>query len=164
MWCSVLCSSRIETEDHHCARLHTCSAPRERGEVQAVFKQGPLGMTIADLAGRFREVNPAPSRVLGYAAEDLTGPSYLDMTRNNPHVRVAPQPPERSRTCNSDGPRAEDERTESNERRSCRARRYVRGDQALSTVLRSKKRPVKVSTTLQPKMIFDQRTGPSGAA
>jgi PAS domain S-box-containing protein len=36
-------------------------------------------MTIADLAGRFREVNPAPLCVLGYAAEDLTGPSYLDI-------------------------------------------------------------------------------------
>jgi PAS domain S-box-containing protein len=36
-------------------------------------------MSIADLAGRFRAVNPAPLRVLGYTAEDLTGPSYLDI-------------------------------------------------------------------------------------
>ena len=36
-------------------------------------------MATADLSGRFREVNPALSHMLGYAAEDLTGLSYLDI-------------------------------------------------------------------------------------
>jgi PAS domain S-box-containing protein len=44
-----------------------------------VFEQSPLGMATADLDGRFREVNPALSHMLGYAAEDLTRLSYLDI-------------------------------------------------------------------------------------
>jgi PAS domain S-box-containing protein len=44
-----------------------------------VFEQSPLGMATADLDGRFREVNPALSHMLGYRAEELTRLSYLDI-------------------------------------------------------------------------------------
>jgi PAS domain S-box-containing protein len=56
------------------------AALRESEErFRRVFEQSPLGMATADLNGRFREVNPALSHMLGYAAEDLTRLSYLDI-------------------------------------------------------------------------------------
>jgi PAS domain S-box-containing protein len=44
-----------------------------------VFEQSPLGMATADLDGRFREANPALSRMLGSSAEELTRLCYLDI-------------------------------------------------------------------------------------
>src|SRR5215831_6588744 len=56
------------------------AALRESEErFRRVFEQSPLGMATADLDGRFREVNPALSHMLGYRAEDLTRLSYLDV-------------------------------------------------------------------------------------
>jgi PAS domain S-box-containing protein len=61
-------------------RKSTEAALRESEErFRQAFEQSPLGMATADLAGRFREVNPALSRMLGYAADDLTRLSYLDI-------------------------------------------------------------------------------------
>jgi PAS domain S-box-containing protein len=55
-------------------------ALRESDErFRRVFDQSPLGMATADLDGRFREVNPALSHMLGYGVEDLTRLSYLDI-------------------------------------------------------------------------------------
>jgi PAS domain S-box-containing protein len=54
-----------------------------------VFQQSPLGMATADLSGRFREVNPALSHMLGYAAEDLTGLSYLDIVHPDDRKKCA---------------------------------------------------------------------------
>jgi PAS domain S-box-containing protein len=56
------------------------AALRESEErFRRVFEQSPLGMATADLDGRFREVNPALSRMLGYAPAELTGLFYLDI-------------------------------------------------------------------------------------
>jgi PAS domain S-box-containing protein len=61
-------------------RKSTEAALRESEErFRQVFEQSPLGMATADHDGRFREVNPALSRMLGYAPEDLTRLSYLDI-------------------------------------------------------------------------------------
>src|SRR5439155_25133157 len=61
-------------------RKSTEAALRESEErFRQVFEQSPLGMAIADLEGHLRKVNPALSRMLGYAAEDLARLSYLDI-------------------------------------------------------------------------------------
>src|SRR5439155_19770886 len=61
-------------------RKCTETALRESEErFRQVFEQSPLGMATADLDGRFREVNLSLCRMLGYAAEDMTRVSYLDI-------------------------------------------------------------------------------------
>jgi PAS domain-containing protein len=73
-------------------RKSTEAALRESEErFRQVFEQSPLGMAIADLAGCFREVNPALSHMLGYAAEDLTGLSYLDLVHPDDREECARQ-------------------------------------------------------------------------
>jgi PAS domain S-box-containing protein len=68
------------------------AALRESEErFRRVFEQSPLGMATADLDGRFREVNPALSRMLGYASEDLPGLSYLDIVHPDDHEECARQ-------------------------------------------------------------------------
>jgi PAS domain S-box-containing protein len=73
-------------------RKNAEAALRESEErFRQVFEQSPLGMAIADLAGRFHQVNPALSHMLGYAAEDLTGLSYLDIVHPDDREECAEQ-------------------------------------------------------------------------
>ncbi|HSU07470.1 MAG TPA: PAS domain S-box protein [Acetobacteraceae bacterium] len=44
-----------------------------------VFEQSPLGKATAGPDFRFREVNPALCRMLGYSADELIGMSFLDL-------------------------------------------------------------------------------------
>ncbi len=44
-----------------------------------VFEQSPLGKATADLEMRFREVNPALCRMLGYSPEELVGKRFMDL-------------------------------------------------------------------------------------
>jgi PAS domain S-box-containing protein len=68
------------------------SVVRESEErFQQVFEQSPLGMATADLDGRFREVNPTLSHMLGYAPEDVARLSYLDIVHPDDREKCARQ-------------------------------------------------------------------------
>lgn len=54
---------------------------REREErFRRVFDKGPLGIALTGLDTRFVQVNPALCEMLGYAAEELQGRSFKDIT------------------------------------------------------------------------------------
>ncbi len=57
---------------------------REIGEAQErfrrAFEDAPIGMAVADLDGRFLEVNQALCTITGYAPEDLTGTTFSAIT------------------------------------------------------------------------------------
>ena len=48
--------------------------------LRAVFGSAPVGIAIADAAGRYILVNRAQCEMLGYAEEELLGKGYLDFT------------------------------------------------------------------------------------
>jgi diguanylate cyclase (GGDEF)-like protein/PAS domain S-box-containing protein len=57
---------------------------REIGEAQErfrrAFEDAPIGMAVADLDGRFLEVNQALCAITGYTAEELTGATFSAIT------------------------------------------------------------------------------------
>ena len=57
---------------------------REIGEAQErfrrAFEDAPIGMAVADLTGRFLEVNQALCVITGYTAEELTGTTFSSIT------------------------------------------------------------------------------------
>ena len=57
---------------------------REIGEAQErfrrAFEDAPIGMAVADLDGRFLEVNQALCTITGYAPEELTGTTFSAIT------------------------------------------------------------------------------------
>src|SRR5579859_3134557 len=48
--------------------------------LQSAFDHSPIGMSVADLDGRWLRINPAYCRMLGYAAEELLGATFRDFT------------------------------------------------------------------------------------
>lgn len=63
-------------------RLHV----REE-QFRRVFEHSPVGMIIVGLDGRFLTVNRAFSRMLGYAADELAGRSFTDITHADDHAQ-----------------------------------------------------------------------------
>ncbi len=72
----------------HCGGVDIDITERKRGEAalhdseqrfRQVFEQSPLGKAMAGLDLRFREVNPALCRMLGYTEVELVGRSFLDI-------------------------------------------------------------------------------------
>jgi PAS domain S-box-containing protein len=59
-------------------RLHA-SVAEGRTRTQALFDHAPEGIFIADLEGRFTEVNRAGAALLGYSPEELLGKSIVDI-------------------------------------------------------------------------------------
>ena len=57
-------------------------AARQRAEerLRAVFSQAAVGIAIADLDGRFQEVNQRFSGILGFTQEELYGRTIIDFT------------------------------------------------------------------------------------
>ena len=57
---------------------------REIGEAQErfrrAFEDAPIGMAVADLEGRFLEVNQALCAITGYSAQELTGATFSSIT------------------------------------------------------------------------------------
>ncbi|QIN79731.1 PAS domain S-box protein [Rubrobacter marinus] len=53
-------------------------AAEERFRV--AFSHAPIGIALADLDGRYRQVNPAMSKILGYGEEELLGKSLREIT------------------------------------------------------------------------------------
>ena len=57
---------------------------REFGEAQErfrrAFEDAPIGMAVADLEGRFLEVNQALCTITGYSAAELAGTTFTDIT------------------------------------------------------------------------------------
>jgi diguanylate cyclase (GGDEF)-like protein/PAS domain S-box-containing protein len=57
---------------------------REFGEAQErfrrAFEDAPIGMAVADLQGRFLEVNQALCTITGYSAAELGGTTFADIT------------------------------------------------------------------------------------
>ena len=72
----------------HCGGVDIDITERKRGEAalhdseqrfRRLFEQSPLGKAMAGLDLRFREVNPALCRMLGYTEVELVGRSFLDI-------------------------------------------------------------------------------------
>ena len=72
----------------HCGGVDIDITERKRGEAalrdseqrfRQVFEQSPLGKAMAGLDLRFREVNPALCKMLGYTEAELVGRSFLDI-------------------------------------------------------------------------------------
>lgn len=52
-----------------------------RAQVQELLEQAPEGIFIADLTGRYTQVNAAGCRLLGYSPAELVGKSIVDLLR-----------------------------------------------------------------------------------
>ena len=72
------------------ARKAAEAALRESEErLRLVFDQSPLGKAIAGLDFRFRSVNPALCRMLGYASDELVGQNFLECIYPDDRARCA---------------------------------------------------------------------------
>jgi two-component system cell cycle sensor histidine kinase/response regulator CckA len=60
-----------------------------RGEpvLRAMFDSSPVGIAVIGMDGRIVRVNPALSRMLGYAAPELLGVSFFDVTHPEDRAR-----------------------------------------------------------------------------
>ncbi len=61
-------------------RAHDRALQLAQSRFRTAFESSPIGMAMIDLEGRFREVNPALSELVGRAAEDLVGAEKIDIT------------------------------------------------------------------------------------
>ncbi|PJA33859.1 MAG: hybrid sensor histidine kinase/response regulator [Zetaproteobacteria bacterium CG_4_9_14_3_um_filter_49_83] len=52
-----------------------------RNQLQALFEYAPEGIFIADLDGRYSDVNQAGCRMLGYSRDELVGKTIIDLIR-----------------------------------------------------------------------------------
>jgi PAS domain S-box-containing protein len=83
IWCRV-CPvggglSAVHWRDVTDARRTEAALRDSEARFRQVFEQSPLGKATADLEMRFREVNPALCRMLGYSAEELVGKPLMDL-------------------------------------------------------------------------------------
>ena len=58
-------------------RVHEPSS--EPTQTRNLFEQAPDGIFVADLDGRYTDVNEAGCRMLGYAREELSGKTIIDL-------------------------------------------------------------------------------------
>jgi PAS domain S-box-containing protein len=70
-------------------RLGEAALRETEARFRRVFEQSPLGKAMAGADFRFRAVNPALCDMLGYAAEELIGRSFLDLVHPDDHARCA---------------------------------------------------------------------------
>ena len=59
-------------------RAHTALAA-SRAEMRELFQQAPDGIFVADLEGRYTDVNRAGCEMLGYAREEIVGKTIVDL-------------------------------------------------------------------------------------
>ena len=71
----------VRMEEEIQERKQTAEALRNSEEkYRAIIKNAEVGIALADLQGRFLEVNPTLAAMLGYAADDLIRMSWMDIT------------------------------------------------------------------------------------
>ncbi|MEM6911511.1 MAG: PAS domain S-box protein [Verrucomicrobiota bacterium] len=56
------------------------SLEADTSTLQVVLEKSPVGMSLTDLEGRFRYLNPALCRMVGYRKEELLGRSFREIT------------------------------------------------------------------------------------
>ena len=57
-----------------------CSLQYQQDLFQSLFEQAPVGMAVADAAGRLLKVNQSFCQLIGYSEAELLGMSYADIT------------------------------------------------------------------------------------
>ncbi len=79
----IYASGRDVTQERLAARA-LASSERQVGEAQErfrrAFEDAPIGMAVADLDGRFLEVNQALCAITGYTAQELAGTTFASIT------------------------------------------------------------------------------------
>ena len=65
----------LEERDRRTAELSEREA-----QVRAIFENAAIGVSLADLAGRYVQCNPAFQRLLGYSEAELLGLNFKDIT------------------------------------------------------------------------------------
>ena len=53
---------------------------RQRAELRAIFNQAAVGIALADLDGRFVDVNRKFAEILGFSAEELQARTFAEVT------------------------------------------------------------------------------------
>ncbi|HEU4912227.1 MAG TPA: PAS domain S-box protein [Actinomycetes bacterium] len=61
-------------------RLTTAALRRSEEQFRAAMAHAPIGMALVELDGRFREVNAAFCRIVGYSADELVGGTFQRIT------------------------------------------------------------------------------------